>query len=593
MTTPTEKQTRRRPGRPRKPQLVPTGKGYSLRYWRTEDGETIRKQVDLGTLSKTIAKARAKRIIAGEMTPEDVGEVETFESAARRIVMLQNISSQRARMSRLERLAFPIIGGRRITDITSTMIKDVIAAGIENAGGRCTTAVKHLFDDLQSVLGALHSDDELPENVCKRIKFAKVTGGIRRVRKPRIVLTDREFERFAAYWLRKRTLREVVVMAISSRFLGGMRTSDLHAWLWEHVDTVGWAQALVPRPKTKKDLDEASPHAIDPQLAYVLERWWVQEGKPLRGPVFPTRRDSAPGWMVTKSGQRYWREGRKAGEPKEPKGVTYAKPLRRLLWEAGVIRPMPGYAAAEQRARQLLAPIGVPLLSSDPETGRSVHTPLGHGDGKRSGGARRAQQAAAVAARNAARAMCQLECEIQTGGTRNSRIDFHSFRRAVATAGVRAGLTDRQAMAITDHADARTFARYVQSETVIVTPEKMLPRILPPQMAELSPAAGSNHNDSRRVRPDSNGGPVASETDGVTSRSDKTPRKRPHPRSPSDDETPPVTRERQNSTPVIRGDSGALRAAIAEALDRGDLDEARDLLDIVRRRQEQTRKAAE
>lgn len=580
-------------GRPRKPQLIQTSEGWSLRYWRQEEGELVRRQVPLETASKVIARQRMKRILDGELKPSELGGVETFRAAAIRIVKMQNIASQRARLSRLERIAFPIIGDKKITAITSTMVKDVIAAGIDNAGGKCTSAVKHLFDDIQSVLGTLHSDDELPENVCKRIKFAKATGGIRRVRKPRIVLSDAEFVRFATYWLKKRTLQEVVVMAIASRFLGGMRTSDLHAWLWEHIDTVGWTQAMVPRPKTKKDLDEASPHAIDPQLAVVLRRWWEQEGRPVRGPVFPTRVDSKSGWATTKGGKRYWREGRRAGEPKDPQGVTYAKPLRRLLWEAGVIRPMPGYAAAEAQARALLAPLGFDLLERDDETGRMSRAPLGLGSGKGTGGERRSRQKQAVAARKAARELLVAHCEIQTGGTHNSRVDFHSFRRALATAAARAGLTPQEAMPILDHSDVSTHMRYVRHENVIVTPEKLLPRILAPQMAEIEPAGGSNHNDSQCVRLESNQGPVASEAAVSSPEPPKTPAKRHLSGGQTHRETPPNTGQRQNSAPVILAHADTLTQAIREALQDGDDELAQTLMDERRRRRNAQQQAAE
>ena len=548
-------------GRPRKPQLIQTSEGWSLRYWRHEEGELVRRQIPLETASKVIARQRMKRILDGEVKPSELAGVETFAAAARRIVSMQTIASKRARMSRLERLAFPIIGDKKITAITSTMVKDVIAAGIDNAGGVCTSACKHLFDDIQSVLGTLHSDNELPENVCKRIKFAKSFGGVRRVIKPRIVLSDPEFARFATYWLGREKLPEVVVMAISSRFLGGMRTSDLHAWLWEHIDMRGWARAMVPRPKTKKDLTEASPHAIDPQLAHVLRRWWEQEGSPMRGPVFPTRVDGRRGVVTNPDGSTYVRQGGRAGDAKNPLGVTYAKPLRRLLWRAGVVRPMPGFDRAEREARELMAKATTP------------------------------QERREAAERG--EAMCKALCEIQTGGKTNSPVDFHSFRRAVATAAARAGLNPQQAMAILDHGDVATHLGYVRRDSLIVTPEKMLPRILPPQMAEMGPDDGSNHNDSRCIRSDSNGGPIASEAAKSSPEPPKTPAKRHLSGVPSHPQTPPNTHQRQNSAPVILAHADTLTQAIREALQDGDDELAQTLMDERRRRRNAQQQAAE
>jgi integrase len=572
MTTHTDTETKRHRGRPRKPQLVQTGSGYSLRYWRTEEGETVRRQVDLETASKVVARQRMKRIVEGELTPEAIGATETFESAARRIVSSQNIASQKKRMSRLARLAFPIIGNKRITEITATMVKDCIQAAIDNARGKRTSAVKHLFVDIDSVLGTLFSDDELPENVCKRIKFAKAFGTVQRVRRPRIILSDAEFVRFATYYIAMPEIPEVVVMAIASRFLGGMRTSDLHAWLWEHIDTRSWATALVPRPKTEKDLEDASRHAIDRQLAVVLRRWWEQEGRPVRGPVFPARLDGRSGTVTRADGTTYMRHGVKAGQAKNPQGVTYAPALRDLLFRAGVIRPMAGYEQAEADGRRLVEAAELAAYPSQRERRKAIGR-----------------------AEREAEAMLRQLCEIQTGGATNSPVDFHSFRRAIATAAARAGLTPQEAMAITDHSDVDTYMGYVRRETVVVTPEKLLPRILPPPTAEIVPTHGSNSSDYRRVRSDSNGGPIASEGIGGVARDAKTPVKRGIRGVASHAESPLITGERQKPTALIQAHSGApedpLRDAIKRALDDGDDDLARDLLDLQRSRR--AKRAAE
>jgi integrase len=561
VTTHTDTDHVRRKGRPRKPSLIQTAEGWSMRYWRIEEGVPVRRQIKLDTQSKLIARQLMKRIVEGQLAPEELGQVETFRAAALRIVGMQDIASKKLRLSRLERLAFPIIGDKRIDKITATMVKDCIQAAIDNANGKRTSAVKHLFDDIDSVLGTLYSDDELQENVCKRIKFAKAFGAVQRVIPPRIILTDAEFARFAMHYLALDKIPEVVVMAIASRFLGGMRTSDLHAWLWEHIDTRTWATSYVPRPKTDKDEDDSSRHAIDHQLAHVLRRWWEQEGRPLRGPVFPARTDGRSGWVTQKDGRRYFREGVKAGEAKKVKGVTYVEPLRDLLWRAGVVRPMPGFEMAQVEARQMVA------------AAESAAYP-----------SKRARGVAITRARNAAQALCRQHCEIQTGGSHNSPVDFHSFRRAIATAAARAGLTPQEAMAITDHADVDTYMGYVRRETVIVTPQSLLPTILAPQTAEIVPANRSNHNDLRRVRSDSNGGPTASEGAAESSELAKTPSKQGFEVYPSHAQTPPNMGQRQNSMPVIHAHADTLAEAIKRALDDGDDELAQELLEVRRRR---------
>jgi hypothetical protein len=66
----------------------------------------------------------------------------------------------------------------------------------------------------------------------------------------RVLLSDDEFERF----VRCPSVRpELHAMAFASRTFGGMRTSDLHAWDWRHIDTETWFDAPVPRPKADAD----------------------------------------------------------------------------------------------------------------------------------------------------------------------------------------------------------------------------------------------------------------------------------------------------------------------------------------------------
>ena len=88
---------------------------------------------------------------------------------------------------------------------------------------------------------------------------------------------------------------------------GGMRTSDLNAWVWPHIDLDVFATCTVPRSKT------AAPEVLEiPEvLRPFLLRWWEEAGKPTTGPVFPARR------------------GRKRGSAGGLRGTSYADRLRR------------------------------------------------------------------------------------------------------------------------------------------------------------------------------------------------------------------------------------------------------------------------
>src|SRR5690606_7338433 len=111
---------------------------------------------------------------------------------------------------------------------------------------------------------------------------------IKRVVAPRIVLTDEEFEQLIAYGLKQGEglLSELYMLCLCARILGGMRTSDLHAWRWEHWDTQTWSSVLVPRPKTEGDEDElgdmvlTGPYTPPEELVAHVRSWWKRHGCP-------------------------------------------------------------------------------------------------------------------------------------------------------------------------------------------------------------------------------------------------------------------------------------------------------------------------
>lgn len=135
--------------------------------------------------------------------------------------------------------------------------------------------------------------------------------------RPRVILTDEEFVTFITSDKVDLRLR---VLAVISRTLGGMRTSDLHAWTWQHVDTKTWREAFVPRPKTKKkQKDKHRPHELPELAVQYLKLWWMHEGRPTGDvPVFGQSKDGRKGLS-------------KKGEKVSYRGVSYAKRLRRAL----------------------------------------------------------------------------------------------------------------------------------------------------------------------------------------------------------------------------------------------------------------------
>jgi integrase len=274
---------------------------YSLRYWTVIDGRRVRKCVSLGTADPEVAKNRAARLLKGA-DPATAQAPETFEQAARRVVARQAILTAGERLSRLERFAFPELGNLAVTALRPTHIRAVLDAAVR--AGRSRSMVTHLKDDVSTILHALWQDELIAENWAARVEVPK---GARTDGRPRVVLTDAEFELFLVSPVVPEDLR---LMGLASRTLGGMRTSEVHAWDWADVDVAEWKTATVTRRKTRSKTYLVLPEVL---VAY-LRPWWERLGRPRRGPVFPDRSGGH-------HGKRSW-----------------ARELRAALWMAEIRR---------------------------------------------------------------------------------------------------------------------------------------------------------------------------------------------------------------------------------------------------------------
>lgn len=418
-------------GRPRAAEPTRNADGtFSVRLTMELEGETVRKTVHLGTKDRAVAKKRAEKLANGESLEAVVKKGRTFREVAERVMAESVIRTKKERESRLLRYAYPILGEMAPEEIGAQDIKACLSLMEETVGW--TRSIKLLKSDISSVLGSLYGDGELKENVCLRVNFQKLKP-IRRTKPIPIVLTDDEFTRFLAHgcMLANRTINdpnttcwalpELHMLALCSRCLGGMRTSDLHAWRWEHIDTAQWFEAKVPRPKTMggaevfETSDEGEdgaailePYQLPEELGRFLYSWWVSQGSPQQGPVFPVRR------------------GPRAGEHKRPR-TSYAEALRDALWEAEVVRPLPGFELARPEDRR-------------------------------------------------------QHCALQSGiAGRRACVDFHSFRRAFVqgTLGQAAQgkLTLQESMRLADHKDPLVHLKYSPDGARRVIPAAALPAL--------------------------------------------------------------------------------------------------------------------
>lgn len=398
--------------RPRKP---PEPQFRAGQYWVRPtvdyDGVPVRVWFALGTDSKAVARAKARdlfdRLARGEIpkaaelrTPETMRQVfaRTIDELKR-----DGMKSWKDREQRLRDYAEPAIGKLDYGAVRALHIREVLETCARN--GRSKQTVKHLRQDLKCVFDRLWRDELIKENPVLKTstpKFATEDG------RPRQILTDEEFAKFLMCEQVSLLLR---TMALVSRTFGGLRTSDLHAWRWEHVDTATWSTAQIRRPKTKG----MSFQEIPELLRFWLKRWHLENEKPTSGPVFPVGR------------------GERAEQHRSHTG--YARQLRAALWLAGVRRP-----------------------------------------------------------------------ELHESGELSKRVDFHSFRRAFATAIADSGLNAQTAMRLAGHAKLETHLRYVSQLKRLAAPDGVLSqatrRLLETEAANQQESSGADGTRTRGLRRD-------------------------------------------------------------------------------------------
>ncbi len=246
----------------------------------------------------------------GQPKPDAKSETtETVRKACERVVGMfreTGMVTWKERLARLEHYAWPKIGQMLVTEVRPPDVRRVLE-GMRDAGlGRCS--VVKLREDLQIVFECLWYDELVLQNPVKRVTMKSIRGCKEDLR-PRVLLTDDEFSRF----VNCRDVPEyLIVMAIAARCFGGMRTSDLHAWDWTHVDLAHWQTAKIYRPKT--DGKDRWRHAelvelvLPDEVKGPLCIWWCRRGKPRKGPVFPVLEPARIGEsrIGLRQGKRSW-----------------------------------------------------------------------------------------------------------------------------------------------------------------------------------------------------------------------------------------------------------------------------------------------
>jgi integrase len=222
---------------------------------------------------------------------------------------------EREQMLKRDLLAYPAIAGMPARLFQKRELRAVLGKAAERGLGR--SSLSNIKQAIRQVFEMLEEREQIEAvDWMGKVKLPSSRVETR----DRAILTDEEFIQYVTSSI---ALVDKV-MACTSRTFGGMRTSDLHAWNWSHIDTVNWVDAHCPRPKTERHgVDNRKVELTDIHVRF-LKEYWLLKGKPAAGAVFGLER---PG-----------KKSAKKGDKKASRGISYAKRLRRNLAKAGITR---------------------------------------------------------------------------------------------------------------------------------------------------------------------------------------------------------------------------------------------------------------
>ncbi len=231
----------------------------------------------------------------------------------------------------------------------------------------------------------------------------------------RVILTDAELGAFLASGAVPLLFK---MLALLARVFGGMRTAEVNRMDWSLVNRDDYSKVSFFRAKAKRGRGGKLQELIVPiELRQHLRAWHESQDKPEAGVVFPVTRGATKGAARSK-------------------GTTYAKTLRKYLFLAGVVRHDCAAAADHERRWDIVK--GEPRACCP----RAKNDPLFFDT------------------------------------TASRRVDFHSFRRAFASALADAGVNEQTAMHLASHADSRVHALYTMRTTkMMVIPASAVPAL--------------------------------------------------------------------------------------------------------------------
>lgn len=309
-----------------------SGWTYYVRLNVEVDGVVIRKAFNLATQSKAVARRKVAQLeeqLAKGTAPvasKDVSDVETVEQACRRVVesaKRDGMKTWKSLQSNLDLHALPHIGHMHVNKVGPRDIRLVLEEARDK--GLAKQSLLNLKNAMSKVFDSLWRDEDIPNNP---VRQARLPNGAKQDHRVRVHMQAAEWEQLVSYLdsqpdderINGMPVRELQAMCVAARAIGGQRTSDLHCWIWEDIHLDQWDSCVVRRSKTGDDHISTVNgitdilHHLQPGHQAHLKQWWIHEGKPKTGFVFPARK------------------GTRAGEQKLR--CSYAKELREALRRA-------------------------------------------------------------------------------------------------------------------------------------------------------------------------------------------------------------------------------------------------------------------
>ena len=290
--------------------IIAKPSGFYARVWlKVEGGPDERRWIDLKTKDRGTAKRKLARLIAKIEAGELVAEAQTAVAAPEtyRSYTLDRherrkaagVSMARDEQNNRVRYIYPVLGELPLPRVTDDDVRHVLEQARDHGLGRETVhKIRAVMRrDLKRarieklIEGRPAEDVELPE-------------GLKKDKRPRMILTDAEV---AKHLGAPKCDLEIKMLALTARTEGGMRTAELVRWDWGMLDTEAFAACTIARAKTGDVQRLEIPEVLRP----FLRGWWERAGKPTAGPVFPVRR------------------GKRAGQARTGRGVSFAHRLRR------------------------------------------------------------------------------------------------------------------------------------------------------------------------------------------------------------------------------------------------------------------------